>query len=335
MAVPGLFAQRAGQTYALVDLGTLGGATSEAADVNNLGDVVGSAATAAGQVHAFLYRNGEMADLGTLVGGTTSHATAISDAGIVVGTSGINAYGPTFREVSQGFVFYEGTMQPLGALYCPCTFNTRHGTSRALGLNSSARVVGDSPTNRASFTHAFLWQSNEMLDLIGDADGASDSTAFAINDVNDIAGEMNGRAFLARFGVLEEIGVLPGDASSRARALNNIAQVAGESLGPDGVPHAFAWDLGRMRALGALPGHVASEARAINMSGSIVGRSGSADWSVARAVLWEAGLTVDLNTRVAASGWTLTAAHGINDIGQIVGVGLRAGQARAFLLTPQ
>jgi probable HAF family extracellular repeat protein len=335
VAVPGLFAQRAAQTYAIVDLGTLGGDRSEATDVNNLGEVVGSAATAAGTVHAFLYRAGNMADLGTLVGGTTSRASAISDAGIVVGTSGINAYGPMFREFDHAFVWYDGAMRPLGALYCPCTFNTRHGTSRAFALNSSARIVGESLTNRATFTHAFVWQSTGMQDLIAEEDGASNSTAYDINEVGDIAGEIDGRAFLARFGVLQELGVLAGDVRSRARAVNDRGQVAGDSIGSDGSSHAFLWEPGGLRALGSLPGDAASEARAINMSGHVVGRSGPADFSASRAVLWRDGLAIDLSQRLASGGWTLLAANGINDVGQIVGVGMRAGQRRAFLLTPQ
>ena len=84
----GLFAQRGALSYSLVDLGTLGGPSSEATDVNNLGDVVGAAALADGASHAFVYRTGRMLDLGTLTGGTNSRATAISDGGTVVGTSG-------------------------------------------------------------------------------------------------------------------------------------------------------------------------------------------------------------------------------------------------------
>lgn len=47
-----------------VHLGTLGGANSWAADLDSTGRVVGRAETATGEVHAFLWENGEMRDLG-------------------------------------------------------------------------------------------------------------------------------------------------------------------------------------------------------------------------------------------------------------------------------
>jgi hypothetical protein len=41
------------------------------------------------------------------------------------------------------------------------------------------------------------------------------------------------------------------------------------------------------------------------------------------------------NLRPAGSGWDLDYAYGINDAGQIAGVGTHNGLGRAFLLTPQ
>src|SRR5690349_15494289 len=59
----------------MTDLGTLGGNTSYASSINNLGQVVGGAETAAGRFHAFITGlNGVgMIDLGTL-GGRESYA---------------------------------------------------------------------------------------------------------------------------------------------------------------------------------------------------------------------------------------------------------------------
>jgi len=69
------------------DLGTLtGGDSVEAAAINNKGQIVGSATTAEGETHAFLFDGGKMIDLGTL-DGTDSYATAINDNGKIVGTA--------------------------------------------------------------------------------------------------------------------------------------------------------------------------------------------------------------------------------------------------------
>jgi len=73
----------------MTDLGTLGGATSDARGINQSGDVVGTAQNGAGQPRAFLWRNGRMIDLNsTLVnvsGWVLESAAAISDGGQIVG----------------------------------------------------------------------------------------------------------------------------------------------------------------------------------------------------------------------------------------------------------
>jgi probable HAF family extracellular repeat protein len=330
-----LFAQRpAVPLYSLTDLGTLGGATSEAAGLNLLGDVVGWSATAEGQIHAFLYRNGQMFDLGALPGGSDSFATAISDEGVVVGYGGINRYGPMFREFTQAFVWQAGEMRELGALYCPCTFNQRYGTSRALAISRGGGVVGDSRVFRGGLTHAFLWQANSMRDLGRDLEDTADSGAFGINDRDEVVGTIRGRAFLFRAGAREDLGVLPGHVTSMARSLNDIGQVVGDAFTAAGTASAFYWDRGQLQALATLPGDEASAASAINIGGQVVGRSGSADFSGSRAVLWQDGMVLDLNSLTTGAGWLLINATAINDIGQIAGVGIRNGQLRAFLLSP-
>lgn len=77
----------------ITDLGSLGGLESEAAAVNDQGQVVGWADTkrrdsegcAVG--HAFVWENGRMTDLGTLPGGKASEAVAINDRGQIIGWS--------------------------------------------------------------------------------------------------------------------------------------------------------------------------------------------------------------------------------------------------------
>jgi probable HAF family extracellular repeat protein len=86
---------------ALLDLGTLGGATGTAQAINNSGQVVGYSTTANGDFHAFLWERGRMIDLGTL-GGNYSDAHAINDLGQVVGQSAGHAFVWTPKQGQQG-----------------------------------------------------------------------------------------------------------------------------------------------------------------------------------------------------------------------------------------
>lgn len=338
--------------YRVIDLGTLGGDASGATSLSKNGQVVGWSQTGSGVRHAFLYSNGMMTDLGALPGGTESVATGINDHGRIVGYSGINEYGPQFPEINQAFIWETGLMKSLGALHCPCSFNTRYGTSSAQDINNTGIVAsGWSETVRGSWVyHAFLWDSvNGLQDIGGGAGDWSISRAFALNDNGFIVGDFardagmmtvfNRTAVRWDGDVMEELGNLPGHSSSTARDINNRSQIVGWSWADTGsdseLTHAVMWTSNGIRDLGMLPGDTASRAQAINNAGHVAGWSGMPDQTVSRAFLWVDGLMIDLNRLLLTTDrWMLTEAIAINDAGQITGTGLHEGQPRAFLLKP-
>ncbi len=367
------------QSFRILDLGTLGGASSAANALDDNNTVVGWSEALSGQRHAFSScPTCEMHDLGHLPGGSTSSAAAISSNGhYIVGFSGINEFGIPFEQITQGFILSNdilnnNAMLSVGALYCPCTFNTRYGFSEAHAVNDQGEVAGHSETVRGrQIVHAFLWKDGVLEDIGNGAGDRSVSSANALNNASQIAGDLTDsgtpeparRAFLWQNGSRQNLGVLPGHRASSALGINDDGMVVGWSGNHDGSsPTAFLWHQGIMQNLGYLPGDSNSRAVSINNVGQIVGISGNfvadnftadifldntrqpdtppdvvpdAGAASVRPFLWQNGSMLDLNSLLPPeSEWLIIDASDINNRGWIAGTGLINGQIHAVLLEP-
>ena len=114
---------------------------------------------------------------------------------------------------------------------------------------------------------------------------------------------------------------------------NNQDQVIGYGTTALGEFHGWYWENGVLTDLGTRGGSY-SFAWDLNDRGQIVGEAENAA-AEERAVLWQGGASYDLNDLIPAdSGWVLVFAIGVNNRGQIAGVGIHDEQYRSFLLTP-
>lgn len=287
---------------AIIDLGTLGGASSFGNAVNDFEQVVGGALNdipdlytssvfvpGATQLHAFLWQNGTIRDLKTL-GGTDSFAFYINDRGQVAGVSLTNSVvNPTTGYPTlDPFLWENGTMKDLG------TFGGLSGG--VAGLNNNGQVAGNSNLPGDQDSLGFLW-SQGILTPIPPL-GGTFSVAISMNEAGAVVGfaaypgDQNGDAFLWKNDVITDLGRFGNDQCSVSMSINGQEQIVGVST------DCFETE---------------------------------------RAVLWEKREPiVDLNTLIPSnSGLYLHEADFINDRGEITGQAILSnGDQHVFLLIP-
>ncbi len=146
----------------------LAGANCGARAVNAGGDVAGWSETLDvivvhwKGVHAVLWKNSQVKDLGTL-GGASSTATAINDAGQIVGYAEAGPNGP-----GQAFLWESGKMRSLASLIPPSTGWTlgeaqvNYGGEGFLVINARGQIAGVG--RRDSQPHAFLLTPRALIE---------------------------------------------------------------------------------------------------------------------------------------------------------------------------
>ena len=317
---------------------------------------------AAGAVQA---RSGwTFSTLGTL-GGNVSWATAVNNAGDIVGWSGTTAGESVDRDADfHAFIHSNGAMRDLG----------RAGDdSSAWAISDRGMIAGLSVTDG-------LWvrQGTSARNL------GFRGTPYGINRVGVMAGTYDAggqfRAFTYQGEMLTELGTLGGE-WSHAEAINDRGIVVGSSTNVLGQVRGFVYQGGRMRALDTFGGPN-SVAYDVNDAGVVVGSAGNASngvqafifdgvmrplftpaspYDVSEAValnnrgqvvgtindqgfLWNNGrLTMlrDLLTPEQQAEWGVLTPTDVNDLGWIVGIastyginGIPGGYRRGFVLKP-
>ena len=306
-------------TYNVVDLGTVG-LNGQPFAITKNGLIAGAAQT--GDIlSAEVWYKGHVVDLGQPgLKGQNSQAFSVNAGGQVVGEAQTDSPDP------QGEDF--------------CGF-------AALGLASSGTTC-----------LAFVWQNGVMnpLPTLGgnngvanQINGAGQAVGMAENDQPDSTCPSGGAQKLEfkpvawQNGTVRELPTYAGDPDGNAHAINDSGQAAGGSgvcaaFNPIWLTslqplHALLWESGKIVDLGNLGGTGHGDgimALNLNNHGQVIGSSDLPGDANFHAFLWtrETGMQ-DLGT---VQGDVDSAAIGINDIGQIVGVSLDASfNPRAFL----
>ena len=273
----------------------------------SLANAVNAGGTVAGQCdfdgyRGTLWQNNAWSNPHPLAG-SYGMAYALNDAGQVAGSSVITGTGWQGGDAWHAVLWQQGVISDLGTLGGP--------GSAALGINNHGAIVGNSVLSGSLNYAAFLWENGVMTPL-----AAVDSTAYAINDLGQIVGDIatsdsTSQAVLWYMGVMTDLATLGGH-SSDAYDINNLGQAVGVSSSAGGTQgHAVLWANGVITDLGDLGGGY-SAAYGINELGQVVGDSTPPD-SHLRAFFWDQGVMRELPTLGGPPGEDYCHAKGIND----------------------
>ena len=283
------------QELGMVDI-SLGGTYAHIGDLSPSGILVGDAALPNGQSHAFVWtREQGLQDIGTL-GGPSSAALAVSDNGVVIGTSEVDCP-PDMACGTHIFVWTSGggfvdLSTLIGLTFLP------KGAAAALVYSSRGMVAGTYQLVSGD-SHAFAWTLEHGLTDLGTL-GGTWSTGLGVNAEGAVIGESalpggtETRSFLwTRAGGMTSLGTL-GGLRSLPTAISDTGIVVGKSLmlgeDPSSITiltgHAFKWtsaegmiDLARSEGAGSV-------AEAVSDDGVVGGRSWTFDNTEYRPFAW-------------------------------------------------
>ncbi|MDT5038052.1 MAG: hypothetical protein QOE03_3237 [Micromonosporaceae bacterium] len=302
-------------------------------------------------------------DLGSLGTGDLSVATAVNNAGQVVGYSNPSPI------TTHAFRWTNGVLADLGT-------NPGGASSRADAVNDAGQVAGAADRTSGGFAYPVRWSAGGVITDLGgpvtnalglargidpagrvvggqrpdNSEGNPLGTLYQVDGtrvdlgpnlgvaagINAVGQVVGSPAYIWRDSSVTFLPGFPGTGTAAATAISISGQVVG-SAGAGSSELAVRWQNRTPINLGTVDGITRNRANAVNAAGQIVGTADPECVPCAppRAWLWQAGTITALDTLLpAGSGWTLRQANGINDRGQIVGAGIHNGHMRGYLLTP-
>jgi len=227
--------------YKVIDLGTLGGDSSQALSINNASQIVGWASSSQAWERAALFDPtgaGKNIDLGTLAGYQESQAHSINDAGQIIGWAEIRWGG--WRRATLFDPTGAGDNVDLGTL--------GGGPSLARCINDAGQIVGWAEMR------SWPWGPAILFDPTGAGNniqlGGAGSAAYSINDAGQIVGwaesSQGGRATLfdpagARNNIDLNTRIDPASGWTLVSAddINASGWIVGMGINPQGQEHAF------------------------------------------------------------------------------------------------
>ena len=325
------------QKYKVVPLGTLGGLTSYAYAINEQRQIVGCSEKSDGTQGAFVYADGQMMELPSLVGALGSCAYDINEFGEIVGQVNVT-------ETESLAVKYD-YMDSIQVLDIP----GNPAESVALAINDAGQLVGW--FKDGGYKHAFAFSPNYQAFHVSIPEGTypNDKTANDINNAGEIVGEYPDRYSISAYIYNGEFHHAKGNylEATYAYGMNNHGRLVGG--GPSLTYCAFAYDLysdyyQSVFAIGqdfVHPSNWQNEGTKlcdVNNAWLMVGSSYAVDGTRhAGLALPYTGKMIDVNamTWTEQCGWVIHEARGINDEGCIVGwASLNGGPDQAVMLVP-
>ena len=295
-------------------LPTLGGNSSTARGVNDLGQVVGSSSDGT-VTRGFLWQAGSGMQALTPAGGF-GDAMAINNAGQVAGR-----YLQGSR--SAPFLWSPAT----GSRVLPVPSGEPNGA--ALALNDAGVAAGywSGPV----VDRGMRWGNDgSFLELL-----PMGNQVMGINDAGQMVGGPSGGVGYLWQADGSDVR-LPSLDSSRPllpRDINNLGAVVGTGFVDNTNRRAFMWQSATgTRNLGHL-GAGTSAAQALNDVGQVVGSSRLIGGSADVAMLWREGAGMSNLSALAGAGVNPFEATGINRFAQVVGTASTAAGSRAYLMT--